>query len=224
MRLEGIARIHLHSPVRASAACRRSAPRRHAAPAAPAPSPAAGGGTCGARCRRARSQVRRRADRPATGDVAAAIGERLGAATPRSCAAIAQQRRFELPRGRRRGAAQHDRHAAADRAVARQRRERSRNAPPAPSRDRARGSRRPRSRAASRAPAPSSRCRSTAVIAPARSILIWHPSIQVVVSFFGLSSGSNAELPPLGSRQQATPMPASSPAARAASRRRTSAA
>ena len=39
-----------------------------------------------------------------------------------------------------------------------------------------------------------------------------HESIQVVVSFFGLSSGSNAELPPLGSRQVEMPMPASLPA------------
>ena len=36
-------------------------------------------------------------------------------------------------------------------------------------------------------------------------------SIQVVVAFFGLSSGSNEELPPLGSRQAAMPMPASMP-------------
>ena len=36
-------------------------------------------------------------------------------------------------------------------------------------------------------------------------------SIQVVVVFFGLSSGSNEELPPLGSRHAAMPMPASIP-------------
>ena len=36
-------------------------------------------------------------------------------------------------------------------------------------------------------------------------------SIQVVVVFFSLSSGSNEELPPLGSRHAAMPMPASSP-------------
>ena len=41
-----------------------------------------------------------------------------------------------------------------------------------------------------------------AIMAPVRSILTWQPSIQVVVSFLGLSSGSKAELPPLGSRQQ----------------------
>ena len=45
-------------------------------------------------------------------------------------------------------------------------------------------------------------------------------SIQVVVVFFGLSSGSNEELPPLGSRHAAMPMPASMPAARSASRSR----
>ncbi len=43
-------------------------------------------------------------------------------------------------------------------------------------------------------------------------------SIQVVVVFFGLSSGSNVELPPLGSRQAAMPMPASSPCPRSRSR------
>jgi hypothetical protein len=36
-------------------------------------------------------------------------------------------------------------------------------------------------------------------------------SIQVVVVFFSFSSGSNDELPPLGSRQAAMPMPASMP-------------
>ncbi len=36
-------------------------------------------------------------------------------------------------------------------------------------------------------------------------------SMKVVVVFFGLSSGSKVELPPLGSRQAAMPMPASWP-------------
>ena len=52
-----------------------------------------------------------------------------------------------------------------------------------------------------------------AVIAPVRSTLMRQESIQVVVVFFGLSSGSNDELPPLGSRHAAMPMPASSPCA-----------
>ncbi len=45
-------------------------------------------------------------------------------------------------------------------------------------------------------------------------------SIQVVVVFFSFSSGSNDELPPLGSRQAAIPMPASMPEARNRSRSR----
>ena len=49
-----------------------------------------------------------------------------------------------------------------------------------------------------------------AVIEPTRSTLMRQESIQVVVSSLGLSSGSNDELPPLGSRQAAMPMPASS--------------
>ena len=61
------------------------------------------------------------------------------------------------------------------------------------------------------------------VIAPERSMRTRQESIQVVVSFLGLSSGSNAELPPLGSRQVDMPMPASLPARRASSRRVTSA-
>ena len=50
-----------------------------------------------------------------------------------------------------------------------------------------------------------------AVTAPPTSTLMRQESIQVVVVFFGLSSGSNVELPPLGSRQAAMPMPASRP-------------
>ena len=57
-----------------------------------------------------------------------------------------------------------------------------------------------------------------AAIAPLRSTLMRQESIQVVVVFFGLSSGSNDELPPLGSRQAAMPMPASRPLARTRSR------
>ena len=62
----------------------------------------------------------------------------------------------------------------------------------------------------------------TPVTLPARSTRTRHESIQVVVSFFGLSSTSNAELPPEGSRQVETPMPASFPFLRAASRFATS--
>ena len=50
-----------------------------------------------------------------------------------------------------------------------------------------------------------------AVIEPTRSTLMRQDSIQVVVPILGLSSGSNDELPPLGSRQAAMPMPASRP-------------
>ncbi len=49
-------------------------------------------------------------------------------------------------------------------------------------------------------------------------MLMRQESIQVVVVFFSLSSGSNDELPPLGSRQAAMPMPASSPEPRIRSR------
>ena len=49
-------------------------------------------------------------------------------------------------------------------------------------------------------------------------------SIQVVVVFFSFSSGSNEELPPLGSRHAAMPMPASRPEARRRSRSRSIAA
>src|SRR3546814_10338446 len=48
-----------------------------------------------------------------------------------------------------------------------------------------------------------------AVIEPLRSTRNRQESIQVVVSFFGLNRGSNAELPPLGSRQVEMPSPAS---------------
>jgi hypothetical protein len=57
-----------------------------------------------------------------------------------------------------------------------------------------------------------------AVIEPVRSTLMRHESIQVVVVFFGLSSGSNDELPPFGSRQAAIPIPASRPSRRKRSR------
>ena len=50
-----------------------------------------------------------------------------------------------------------------------------------------------------------------AVIAPSASTLMRQDSIQVVVLFLSLSSGSNEELPPDGSRHAATPMPASIP-------------
>ena len=61
-----------------------------------------------------------------------------------------------------------------------------------------------------------------AVIEPTRSMLMRQESIQVVVPTFGLSSGSNDELPPDGSRHAAMPMPASVPAARSRSRSATS--
>ena len=61
----------------------------------------------------------------------------------------------------------------------------------------------------------------TPVMLPARSMRTRHESIQVVVSFLGLSSTSNAELPPEGSRQVERPMPARRPALRAVSRVRT---
>ncbi len=48
-------------------------------------------------------------------------------------------------------------------------------------------------------------------MSPSPSTLMRQASIQVVVVFFGLSSGSKDELPPLGSRQAAMPMPASMP-------------
>src|SRR3974390_3578534 len=44
-----------------------------------------------------------------------------------------------------------------------------------------------------------------AVIAPVRSTLMRQESIQVVVVFFGLSSGSNDELPPFGAEQGGNP-------------------
>src|SRR3954467_4737765 len=46
---------------------------------------------------------------------------------------------------------------------------------------------------------------------PSPSTMIRHESIHVVVVFFSLSSGSKEELPPLGSRHAAMPMPASHP-------------
>ena len=49
------------------------------------------------------------------------------------------------------------------------------------------------------------------VMCPSPSTMMRQESIQVVVVFFGLSSGSNDELPPLGSRHAAMPMPASIP-------------
>ncbi len=59
-----------------------------------------------------------------------------------------------------------------------------------------------------------------AVTKPSPSTLIRQESIQVVVLFFALSSGSNEELPPLGSRQAAMPMPAQRPGRAARSRSR----
>jgi len=47
-----------------------------------------------------------------------------------------------------------------------------------------------------------------AVTNPRPSTVMRQESIQVVVVFFSLSNGSKDELPPLGSRQAATPMPA----------------
>jgi len=63
----------------------------------------------------------------------------------------------------------------------------------------------------------------TPVIVPFRSTRTRQESVQVVVSFLGLNRGSNDELPPEGSRQVETPIPASRPARRAASRRSSSA-
>ena len=48
-------------------------------------------------------------------------------------------------------------------------------------------------------------------MSPRPSTWMRQDSIQVLVVFFGLSSGSKDELPPLGSRHAATPMPANSP-------------
>ena len=48
-----------------------------------------------------------------------------------------------------------------------------------------------------------------AVTVPSASTLMRTDSIQVVVVFFSLSRGSKEELPPEGSRHDATPMPAS---------------
>ena len=62
-----------------------------------------------------------------------------------------------------------------------------------------------------------------AVTAPDRSTRTKHESIHVVVSFLGLNSGSNEELPPDGSRHVEMPMPASSPCDRKASRSLTNA-
>ena len=61
------------------------------------------------------------------------------------------------------------------------------------------------------------------VMAPSASTMMRQDSIHVVVVFFGLSSGSKEELPPLGSRQLAMPMPASRPEARSRSRSASSA-
>ena len=58
---------------------------------------------------------------------------------------------------------------------------------------------------------------------PSPSIMMRQESIQVVVVFFSLSSGSKAELAPLGSRHAAMPMPASIPSARSRSRSRSTA-
>ena len=56
------------------------------------------------------------------------------------------------------------------------------------------------------------------VMVPRASIMMRQDSIQVVVVFLALSSGSKEALPPEGSRQAAMPMPASSPFARRRSR------
>ena len=118
----------------------------------------------------------------------------------------------------RRGAAEHDRHAAADRTVRRQRRQRIRMHDA--DRVGSRSSISPTTVAASvSCPWPRRGRLHRPTMAPVISTLTLHASIQVVVSFFGLNSGSKAELPPEGSRQQDMPMPASLPAARAASRR-----
>ena len=61
------------------------------------------------------------------------------------------------------------------------------------------------------------------VMAPSASTMMRQDSIHVVVVFFGLSSGSNEELAPLGSRQLARPMPARRPLARSFSRSASSA-
>ena len=56
------------------------------------------------------------------------------------------------------------------------------------------------------------------VTKPSPSTTMRQESIQVVVVFFSLSSGSNEELAPDGSRHAAIPMPASIPEARSRSR------
>ena len=120
---------------------------------------------------------------------------------------------LELLRRMEGRAAEHDRHAAADRAVARQRIERVRRAPRAPCRDR-RSSTSPTTVPTSVSwPCPAEVVCMVAVIEPTRSTLMRQESIQVVVPTLGLSSGSNEELPPLGSRHAAMPMPASMPVA-----------
>ena len=57
-----------------------------------------------------------------------------------------------------------------------------------------------------------------AVTVPPKSTRTRHESIQVVVWFLGLKSGSNDELPPEGSKQVEMPMPANMPWARRRSR------
>ncbi len=71
-------------------------------------------------------------------------------------------------------------------------------------------------------PCPALELLMTPVIEPERSTRTRHESIQVVFSFFGFISTSNAEFPPEGSRQAETPIPARRPERRASSRARTS--
>ena len=56
------------------------------------------------------------------------------------------------------------------------------------------------------------------VTCPSASTVTRLPSIQVDVRFASFRSGSKDELPPDGSRQAATPMPAASPSPRSRSR------
>ena len=108
------------------------------------------------------------------------------AGTPRSCAAMAISLSLSLLRRMKRRAAQHDRHAAADRAVARQRIERIRAHHAHACRDRPPAPRRPRCRPCVSWPCPADVVCMVAVIEPTRSTLMRQESIQVVVPFFGI--------------------------------------
>ena len=88
---------------------------------------------------------------------------------------------------------------------------------------------RPSSLAASAAtmvswPCPAEEIEMITVISPSASTRRRQPSGKVVLSLAGFMMFSKIALPPLGSRQAATPIPASFPAARSSSRRRSSAA